>query len=608
MNNSDSSIRSLVESTLQQKNLTVHFQPIVCLGNQTIYGYEGLIRGPVNTLLHSPTMLFDAATKCGYLAELDFLCREIVIKQFSRLNLPGRLFMNIDPVSILHENFRAGKTLELAEEAGIDCSRIIIELTETHPVDDMALMQKVMTHYRDMGFRVALDDLGAGYSGLKLWSAIKPDIVKVDRHFIQGVDEDRTKQQFISTIMKTATSMGCRVITEGVETEKEYATVRNLGVELVQGYYFSRPKPMPPLEIPFHLFRKEERNQEDNDSPTVELLMQPAVSVQATAKVLVVGEMFNDMQNVESIVVVHDDEALGMVLKKEFMNVYASLYGKELYGKEPILKFMNRNILQIEKTLSLEEVSYRLTTSLDLYTEEFIILDRCKLIGKARLIDLLHEITKLRVTQARHANPLTLLPGNVPIQKQLQKLSKQQHPFIICYFDLDNFKPFNDVFGFRKGDEIILLVTELLTTNIDSEKNFIGHIGGDDFVAIFHEGAWEAKVQSILDQFDRQIGRFYDGREENKQITTTDRQGNICSFNRMGLSVGAVVIEPSSIGMANIDLSEEAAIAKHYAKFQQGSFLYIHRPAGQELIRQVIQADTIRSDNHMRKEAETFSL
>ncbi|MBU0961739.1 MAG: hypothetical protein KKH60_09420, partial [Proteobacteria bacterium] len=75
-----------------------------------------------------------------------------------------------------------------------------------------------------------------------------------------------------------------------------------------------------------------------------------------------------------------------------------------------------------------------------------------------------------------------------------------------------------------------------------------------------------------------------------------------------GLSVGAVVIEPSSIGMANIDLSEEAAIAKHYAKFQQGSFLYIHRPAGQELIRQVIQADTIRSDNHMRKEAETFSL
>lgn len=590
MNTPNSTVQSDIESIIQRKDLAAHFQPIICLKNQSIYGYEGLIRGPINTLFHSPKMLFDAATKHGYLAQLDFLCREIVIKQFSRLNLPGYLFVNIDPISILHENFREGKTLKLVKEAKMDCSRIIIEITETHPIEDMALMKKVMNHYRAMGFRVALDDLGAGYSGLILWSEIKPDIVKVDRHFIQGVDEDRTKQKFISTIMKTAASMGCKVITEGVETEGEYATVRNLGGELIQGYYFSRPKPMPPLEIPSSLFRKDERHEEDNDIPTVETLLKPTVSIQATAKVLVVGEMFTDMPNIESIVVVHGREVLGLVLKKEFMNTYASLYGKELYGKEPIVKFMNRNILQVEKTLSLEDVSYRLTTSLDLCTDEFIILDKCQLIGKARLIDLLHEITTLQVNRARHANPLTLLPGNVPIQKQLRKLAKEDRPFAICYFDLDNFKPFNDVFGFKKGDDILLMVSELLIANVDIQKDFIGHIGGDDFVVIFHESGWETDVHEILKQFDSRVNAFYNGQDITKDITVTDRKGNICSFGRMGLSVGAVVIDPP-IEFEHFDLSEEAAIAKHFAKFHQGSYLYIHRPVEQHGKKEVILAD-----------------
>ena len=590
MNSLDSSIRSLLECTLEKKDLTAHFQPIVCLANRSIYGYEGLIRGPVNTVIHSPVMLFEAATKFGRVAHLDFLCREKVLQQFSRLNLPGRLFINIDPISILHSDFREGQTLKLVEKAGIDCSRVIIEVTETQPVEDIALMQKVITHYRDMGFRVALDDLGAGYSGLKLWSEIKPDIVKVDRHFIRGVDEDKTKQQFIKTILKTAAAMGCRVITEGVETESEYSMVRKLGAELIQGFYFSRPKAIPPLKISSSLFRKEKREQEDNYTPTAEMLLEPVVSVEATARVLEVGEMFVDMPNMESIVVVHDKEVLGMVLKKEFMNIYASLYGKELYGKDPILKFMNRNILKIDKTLSLEEVSYRLTTAIDLYTEEFIILDGCRLAGKARLIDLLHEITNVRVQQARHANPLTLLPGNVPIQKQLQKLARQQYSFVVCYFDLDNFKPFNDVFGFSRGDEIILMVSELLTANISKPKNFVGHIGGDDFVAIFQEDGWEPQVRKILDQFDGQINLFYDSREVSGDITANDRQGNACSYARMSLSVGAVVVE-SSADLVDIDLSEEAAIAKHNAKFHPGSHLYIHCPSSQVGCPQSVQVN-----------------
>ncbi len=570
----DQNTEELLHTVIRQQDLKVHFQPIVHIQTRQIYGYEGLIRGPVNTVLHSPTRLFEAATRAGCLAELDLLCRQLVIKRFAQLSLPGRLFINVDPFSLVHEHFREGQTLDFIEQAGLNPSQVIIELTETHPVEDVQLMQQAMVHYRQMGFRVALDDLGAGYSGLKLWSEIRPDIVKIDRHFIQGVDQDRTKQQFVSAILKTATALGCRVITEGVETVDEYATLRKIGVEMLQGYYFCRPVEVPPVTISSKLFRKEERTVEEDETPTVEILIRPSISVQASTKVNQVGDLFTSTPNLESIVVVHESEVLGLVLRRDFMNLYASLYGKELYGKQAVVRFMNRNIMQVEKKLPLEEASYRLTTSLDIHTDEFIILDGSRLAGKGQMIDLLREITKLQVSRARHANPLTLLPGNVPIQQKLQKLFRENIAFAVCYFDLDNFKPFNDFFGFSRGDKVLRFVSELLVANIDDKVDFIGHIGGDDFVAIFRNTNWQDTVQRILEQFDDSISGLYNG-HIGCAITATDREGRERQYGRMTLSVGAVVVSPSQ-WRCHIDLSEEASFAKHHAKALPGSALYIH--------------------------------
>ena len=584
----------LLHDIIRYRQVNALFQPIVHLQSRQIYGYEGLVRGPVNTVLHPPTRLFEMATMLGRLAELDLLCRQVVIHRFAQLGLPGRLFINVDPYSMIHEDSRGGQTLEFLKQTGLSPSRVIIELTETRPVDDVQMMQQAMNHYRQMGFRVVLDDLGAGYSGLKLWSEIRPDIVKIDRHFIQGIDEDRTKQQFVTAILKTATVLGCRVITEGVETEKEYAVLRKIGVEMLQGYYFCRPTDIPPIALSSKLFRKEVRPIED-ESPTVEILAKPAVSVQASAKIMQVGELFTTSPNLASIVVEHDGEALGLVLRNDFMNMFASRYGKELYGKLPILRFMNRNIMQVDKRMPLEEASFRLTTSLDIYTEEFIILDGSALHGKGLLLDLLREITKLQVNRAQHANPLTLLPGNVPIQKELQKLFRQNSTFVVCYFDVDQFKPFNDFFGFSRGDEVLRFVSGLLSANVCDQNNFIGHVGGDDFVVIFQETDWQVAVERILQQFDESIGGFYNG-HIGSEITTTDREGNVRRYQKMTLSVGAVVVRHYE-ARCHIDLSEEAAIAKHRAKAEQGSFLYTHEiepdvPASAEKPAQSIDLET----------------
>jgi diguanylate cyclase (GGDEF)-like protein len=162
----------------------------------------------------------------------------------------------------------------------------------------------------------------------------------------------------------------------------------------------------------------------------------------------------------------------------------------------------------------------------------------------------------------------------VPIQQKLQRMFRQNTDFAVCYFDLDHFKPFNDFFGFSRGDQVLRFVSGLLTANIDDQVDFIGHIGGDDFVVIFRSHNWQQTVERILQQFDDSIGGLYNG-HIGCVITATDREGRERQYGQMTLSAGAVVVQPSP-WRCHIDLSEEASIAKHHAKALPGSTLYIH--------------------------------
>ncbi|WP_331280870.1 EAL domain-containing protein [Litchfieldella xinjiangensis] len=176
-----------LDAIFEKDLLTPLFQPIVDAGNRTLFGYEALIRGPSDSPLHSPLTLFDAAARHGRLVDLDLLCRRLAITRFVSLDLPGCLFLNVLPNTIVERDFREGLTLRYLEQAGLAPQRVVIELTEHTPIHDYALMRQAVAHYRQMGFKVALDDLGAGYSGLRHWAELRPDFVKIDRHFIQNI-------------------------------------------------------------------------------------------------------------------------------------------------------------------------------------------------------------------------------------------------------------------------------------------------------------------------------------------------------------------------------------------------------------------------------------
>lgn len=234
-------LRRLFLDILNNNSVSALFQPIIDFNRQTIFGYESLIRGPSDSPLHNPVMLFDVAQREGRLTELDLLCRRAGIRGFKEKRLAGKLFLNTTPQGLLEPGHRTGLTLEFLYEIGLKPENVVIELTEQCPLTDFSVMGNALEYYRRMGFEIAIDDLGAGYSSLRRWSELRPEYVKIDSHFIQNIHADPVKQSFVRSIADIAKGLNCKVIAEGIESREESQTLMDMGIAYGQGYYFGRP-------------------------------------------------------------------------------------------------------------------------------------------------------------------------------------------------------------------------------------------------------------------------------------------------------------------------------------------------------------------------------
>ena len=190
---------------------------------------------------------------------------------------------------------------------------------------------------------------------------------------------------------------------------------------------------------------------------------------------------------------------------------------------------------------------------------------------------MLKLITELKIQQARYANPLTLLPGNVPIQQCLTRLLQQQRESVICYVDIDSFKPFNDLYGYGRGDEVLLCLAQCLNERIDPSRDFVGHIGGDDFLLVLGPDDWRKRLNQLLDDFHSQCRRFY--RSEHLEagcFTAPNRQGVRQEFPLLSLSIGVVHLHPQVCAQLDASqLAEMASQAKHHAKNVQGWSVHV---------------------------------
>ncbi|MBK5375169.1 EAL and GGDEF domain-containing protein [Pseudomonas sp. TH43] len=571
---------SALSSILTQSGLHSLFQPIICLSERRILGYEALTRGPSNSPLHSPIALFAVARQAGRLSELEIACRQSACRRFNEQQLPGKLFLNVSPESLLEAAHQPGRTLQLLQDFGIPPSQVVIELTEQTPIDDFQLLQTALHHYRAMGFSIALDDLGAGYSSLRLWSELRPDYVKIDRHFIDGIHQDALKREFVGSILQIAKASRAQVIAEGIELPEELAVLTEMGVDLVQGYLLGRPQEHPPRDaralMPKHDSSAVALNDEGSDLSAL-LNDQPAVPRDTpTATVL---EAFRRQANLNSLAVLDEQgQPCGIVHRHSLSDALLKPFATDLFARKPISRLMNDDFLAVEMSQSLQQVSRLITSrARQRIEEDFIITLNGGYLGLGRVIDVLKLITELKIQQARYANPLTLLPGNVPIQQCLTRLLQQGRESVICYVDIDSFKPFNDIYGYGRGDEVLLCLAQCLNERVDPSRDFVGHIGGDDFLLVLGPEDWRKRLNQLLDDFQSQCRRFY--RTEHLEagcFIAPNRQGIRQEFPLLSLSIGVVHLHPEACAQLDASqLAEMASQAKHHAKNVPGYSVHL---------------------------------
>lgn len=231
-------------------SFTMAFQPIVDIRTESVFAHEALVRGPTG---EGAASILERVTDENRYA-FDQAARLRAIELASRLGMTERLSINFLPNAVYHPANCIRATLAAARRHAFPVDRIVFEITEGERVADHAHLLGIVREYKSQGFQVAIDDFGAGWSGLRLLADFQPHILKLDMELTRGIDADAPRRAIVAGVLMTAAALGITVIAEGIETPAEADTLRAMGVHLFQGYLFARPafeRLVGRLEIPF---------------------------------------------------------------------------------------------------------------------------------------------------------------------------------------------------------------------------------------------------------------------------------------------------------------------------------------------------------------------
>lgn len=589
-----------LDRLIEQRSFDIHFQPLVAIDRAEIYGFEALTRAPADGPLHSPLVLFETAARLGRLVELEKLILQRTIQRFKALGLSGQLFMNVTADTLLVARAHVDTLVAELALLGLPTSRVVIELTETRPIDDIARLDDAVQALRERGFRVALDDLGEGFASLRRWMEMRPDFVKIDRHFIDGIAQEPLKQQFVRSIVEMAVTSGCAVVAEGLEQEPDLDVLRRLGLTICQGYLFARPSASPRARLGAQWSGRLAADAQPRLLQNDLALPLSQGAITSAAQLARRGLTVTPAVNCRSIVdMFHRDEQLlaipvldaqqrpiGLLRSLHVLKRSTERYFMDIFDKSSCVELMDPSPLVFDVSTPLRAMSDAMA-NLDerLLTDGFIVTREGTYFGSGRSSDLLKAVSDLQVHAARYANPLTLLPGNVPIDNHLDRLIESGETFAAVVWDIDHFKPFNDVYGYRVGDDIIRLAARVLTQAADTQLDFVGHIGGDDFVMVLGSADWEDRLGRVCEAFDAGVRSFFSTEHLAAGGYITLNRQNQPSFHPLPtISAGAVLHLPGHFENARA-LSAALAEPKRVAKGRAGgSRFFIDRRAPQRAL------------------------
>ena len=238
-------MRKTLHELLSQDRIFPVYQPIISLEDYSLFGYEALTRMKEQNWFKGPQQLFDFAESVGEVYALDRHTREKAINGCIRLEGEQRLFINVMAQILKAPDFSPGQTKDLLQQHRLTPNNVVFEITERSTIEDFTIMKKALEHYRNQGYQIAIDDVGAGYSSLQSVVELRPDYLKVDRSIISNIHRDEMKNYILHTLMELSVKLDIPLIAEGIEHEEVLVKLKAMGVHYAQGYLIGRPAPFP---------------------------------------------------------------------------------------------------------------------------------------------------------------------------------------------------------------------------------------------------------------------------------------------------------------------------------------------------------------------------
>lgn len=565
---------------LEEMRFEIEYQPVVSLSSGAVLGWEALTRGPRDSHFRSPHVIFNFASEVDMLYRVERLCRYLAVKNLGPIGSEQKIFLNVNPLTIFDKNFVKGETAKIIQQNGLSHNNIVFEITEQADLRNLPHFKRALEHYREQGYMVAIDDMGAGFSTLQGIAQVRPDYIKIDMSLVRGVDADPVKKALIETFVAFAGRIGCFIIAEGIETENELRTLIKAGVHYGQGYHLGRPeypKSFPANELCAGIARMsyQSKHLAWRHSIPVSDIMEECPSIKPNTLVRSVKMMIDKNQHLGGIVVTEGGKPVGLVMKQLLYGVLSAQYGVALYSNRPANAVMDRLPLVVEAHTPVETVAQvAMSRKKQKIYDHVIVTKNGRYAGVVTVQNLINSLTRIQLEFARGANPLTGLPGNNAIEEEIKSRLSGGEPFVLAYLDLDDFKAYNDRYGFDSGDRLLLFTSKIITgvcRKYGGANDFCGHLGGDDFVLVTTPGSVDEICKRIIRYFDRLAPGFYPEEDRLKKgIWSMDRNGLERWIPFVSISISLVECLSPHQHSIN-DISRTASSLKKFAKSMPGS-------------------------------------
>lgn len=577
-----------LEQILDGRLLTARFRPVASLGGCAIVGHIGTVSGPQGALLYSAPRLFAVAADSGQLPRLIRQFLSVVMGQHVREGGEGRLFLLLPEAAVAWMGAGLADLIrDAAEEAGLPVSRgvmVVPWLGGLAGLGDLQRAAAVAHACRTLGFAVASSGLECARSDAGAVDDEAPDYVLLDEGQLDSSDADLLAGSALAERVRHFRDRGCKLLAQGVGGWRELRAAERLGVDLVAGDFIGRVNRQASLVLSaaaYKSMRKAGGPAGEEDGNSIHLLQRLKIDVAPVmpeTPAEMVFATFDANPRLRAVAVVRDGVPAGLISRYEMIDNMARPYRHELYGRKPCTRFMDREPIVVDVRLSLTEL-----TDIFVHADPrhlvsgFIVTEGGRYAGMGSVQDLMREITAMQIEAARYANPLTQLPGNVPINQHIDTLLAAGTGFTVCYCDLDHFKPFNDVYGYARGDQMIALTARILTECVEPDIDFIGHVGGDDFILVMVSQDWVGRCERALKLFEEEILGFFSHDDiERGGYVTENRKGRPEFYRLTSLSIGAVEVAPGRFAN-HLQVSTVASEVKKRAKAIVGNSLYVNR-------------------------------